>query len=107
MVIKIIKYFFIIFTIIISMITCARIPSHTGKSRQIIVLSCEPDSQLIESNIQIFQYLPQEEALFSYLCLSDTAIKAFKKNHAIFLYGSLEDEFIDLLLDDEARRTRA
>ncbi len=100
-----IKYFAAALIAITLMVLCARIPAHTGKSRQIIVLSSEPDSQLIESHLQTFQYLPQKEALFSFLCLSDTAIKAFKRNHAIFLYGSLEDGFIDLLLDDEAART--
>ncbi len=101
------KYLYLALLIYIFIIACARIPSHTGKSRQIIVLSSEPDSQLITSNIQIFQYLPQKEALFSFICLPDTAIKTFKKNHAILLYGSLKDEFIDLLLDDEAARTTA
>ena len=101
------KIRFIISAFVLSalMFTCARIPSHTGKSRQIVVLSKQPDPQLIESNIQIYQYLPQKEALFSFLCLPDTAIKTFKKNHSLFLYGSLDDEFIDLLLDDEAART--
>lgn len=93
------------FVIVILMLACARIPSHTGKSRQIIVLSKESNAPLIESNLQIYQYLPQKEALFSFLCLPDTAIKTFKKNHAILLYGSLEDEFIDLLLDEEAKMT--
>ena len=89
--------------LLISLIlSCSKIPQHVGKSRDVIVVSSEIDTSLIASNIQIYNYVPQKEGLFTFLYAADTAIKNVNRFHTIFLYGSLKDEFIKILLNPEA-----
>lgn len=87
--------------------SCARIPPTYGKSRDVVVISSTIDAQLIENNLQLYNYVPQKESLFTFMFAEDTAIKTVKKFHTLFLYGSLQDEFIDILLDDKAKKTTA
>ncbi len=83
-------------------LSCAKIPPSVGRSREVIVISSDVDTNLIVENLQVYNYVPQKEALFTFLFAPDTAINEYKKYHSIFLYGSLHDEFINILLDSEA-----
>ena len=85
-------------------ITCAQTPPSVGKSRDIVVISSTVDTALVSRNIQIYNYVPQRERMFYFLFAADTAIHAYNKFHTIFLYGSLEDEFMDLLLSQDAKQ---
>lgn len=86
------------------MSSCARIPPTYGKSRDIVVVSTKIDTQLVTSTLQLYNYVPQRESLFTFLFAEDTAINSVKKFHTLFLYGSLQDEFLNILLDDEAEQ---
>ena len=86
------------------MSSCARIPPTYGKSRDIVVISSTIDSQLIVNSLQLYNYVPQKESLFTFIFAEDTAINTVKKFHTLFLYGSLRDGFIDVLLDSEAKK---
>jgi hypothetical protein len=86
-------------------LSCARIPPHMGKSRDVIVISSEIDSSAIVNNLQVYNYVPQREALFSFIFAADTAIKQYNRYHTLILYGSLQDEFIDIILDPDAKET--
>ncbi len=90
--------------VILLSITCARTPQSVGKSRDIVVISSTVDTALVSHSIQIYNYVPQRERLFYFLFAADTAIHAYDKFHTIFLYGSLEDEFMDLLLSQDAKQ---
>jgi len=85
--------------------SCARIPPTHGRSRDIVVISSTIDSQLIVDNLQLYNYVPQKESLFTFIFAEDTAINTVKKFHTLFLYGSLQDGFIDVLLDGDAKKT--
>lgn len=90
--------------IIISMsISCANLPSNIGKSHEIIVASSMIDSTSIMDNIQLYNYVPQKEGLFKFLFRPDTAIKQFSRYHTIIIYGTLNDESISTLLNDDAK----
>ena len=90
--------------VVLLSITCGRTPPSVGKSRDVVVISSAIDTGLVTSNIQIYNYVPQRERLFYFLFAADTAIHAYDKFHTIFLYGSLEDEFMDLLLSQDAKQ---
>lgn len=92
---------FLIYTLTSS---CARIPQTYGKSRDIVVVSTRIDTHLVTSTLQLYNYVPQREPLFTFLFAEDTAINNVKKFHTLFLYGSLQDEFLNILLDDEAEQ---
>lgn len=87
------------------MSSCARIPPTYGKSRDIVVISSTIDSQLIVDHLQLYNYVPQKESLFTFIFAEDTAINTVKKFHTLFLCGSLQDGFIDILLDSDAKMT--
>jgi len=89
---------------VVLLVTCARTPPSVGKSRDIVVISATIDTALVSRNIQIYNYVPQREKLFYFLFAADTSIHAYDKFHTIFLYGSLEDEFMTLLLSQDARQ---
>ncbi len=95
------RYLLLFLTLFLS---CAKIPPHVGKSRDVVVVSSKIDTNLIAGNLQIFNYVPQKEGLFTFLYTADTAIKKVNRFHTIFLYGSLQDEFIDILLNPEAKK---
>ncbi len=92
----------LIMTLILS---CARIPPNMGRSRDVVVISSKVDSSLIVDNLQVYNYVPQKEGLFSFIFAPDTLIEQVSKYHTLILYGSLEDDFIDILLDPEAKET--
>ncbi len=95
----------IILLLVVFIISCARIPPHMGKSRDVIVISSKIDSSIIVNSLQIYNYVPQREALFSFILAADTAIEQYSKYHTLLLYGSLEDAFIDVILDSKAKET--
>jgi len=98
-------YLSTIILIIALIISCARIPPHMGRSRDVVVISSEIDSSIIVNNLQVYNYVPQKEGLFSFMLAPDTLIEQFNKYHTLILYGSLQDEFIDILLDSKAKET--
>ncbi len=100
---KIVLFAGALVVILLSM-TCARTPPSVGKSRDIVVIASSVDTALVSRNIQIYNYVPQRERLFYFLFAADTAIHAYDKFHTIFLYGSLEDEFMNLLLSQDAKQ---
>jgi hypothetical protein len=89
--------------VILLSIFCAKIPPHVGKSRDVVVLATKIDTSLIIDNLQVYNYVPQKEEIFTFLYAADTAIKNYNKFHTIYLYGSLQDDFINTLLSAEAR----
>jgi hypothetical protein len=91
-------------TAVAALVMCARTPPSVGKSRDIVVISSTIDTALVSRNIQIYNYVPQREKLFYFLFAADTSIHAYDKFHTIFLYGSLEDEFMTLLLSQDAQQ---
>jgi len=84
-------------------ISCTNIPPNIGKSNEVVVASSAIDSSMITDNIQIFNYVPQKEGLFTFLFKADTAAKKFSTYHTIFIYGTLQDESISTLLSEEAK----
>ena len=84
-------------------VSCTNLPSNIGKSREVVIASSAIDSNMIVDNIQIFNYVPQKEGLFTLLFKVDTAVKMFSRYHTIFIYGSLQDESISTLLSEEAK----
>lgn len=100
---KIFKKFLLSFFIVL--LYCAKIPPHVGKSRDVIVISSQENSEMISNNIQIHNYMPQEENLFQFVFVHDSLTDKYNKFHTLLLYGSLEDEFIRILLNDEAEES--
>lgn len=98
---------FTISTVLVAFLTvsCSNVPSNIGKSREVVVASPVIDSSIIIDNIQIYNYVPQKEGLFTFLFKADTAVKRFNRYHTIFIYGTLEDESINTLLSDDAKST--
>lgn len=89
----------------IALIFCAKIPPHVGKSRDVIVISAQRNPGIITENIQISNYMPQKENLFQFVFVHDSLTEKYNKFHTLFLYGTLEDEFIRVLLNDEAEES--
>lgn len=96
------KIFFVLLTILTALV-CIKLVRSTGKSSDVVVIASTRDDSLVEENIQIYNYVPQAEGVFTFIFASDTALEAHKKNHAIFMYGTLQDEFINTMLSKEAR----
>jgi hypothetical protein len=84
-------------------ISCTNIPSSIGKSYEVVVAASSIDSTMITANIQLYNYVPQKEGLFTFLFKADTAIKQFSRYHTIIIYGTPEDESIGTLLNDDAK----
>jgi hypothetical protein len=101
---QILLYAVAVLTVVLFSITCSRTPPSVGKSRDVVVVSSTIDTALVSRNIQIYNYVPQREKLFYFLFTADTAVHAYDKFHTIFLYGSLEDEFMTLLLSQDAKQ---
>jgi hypothetical protein len=99
------KYVLIAGVIVSLVISCSKIPSNIGKTHEVVVASSIIDTSLIFDNIQFYNYLPQKEGLFTFIFKSDTAAKQFSRYHTIFVYGTLGDEAISALLNDEAKQT--
>lgn len=94
---------FALLLILLFIFCLRRLPESVGKARDVVVVTSERDTSLIISNLQTYQYVPQREPTFVFIYAPDTMLKGVKQFHSIFLYGSLKDEFISELLDDEAR----
>lgn len=84
---------------------CSRIPSHVGRSNEVVVFSTVIDTHLIRQNLQVYNFVPQKEELFKFLFVQDTMIRHYDTRHTLFLYGSLEDDFLHTLLRDDAKAT--
>jgi hypothetical protein len=84
---------------------CSRIPADIGRSNEVVVVSTKIDSVLIVEHLQLYTFVPQKENLFKFTYVHDSLIKYYKNYHTLFLYGSLEDEFLDILLRNDAKAT--
>lgn len=74
-----------------------------GKSSEVIVVSSMAHEGLVTESVQLYNYVPQKEGVFDFIFISDTLLDAYKYHHSILLCGTLEDEFIQIMLDKEAR----
>ena len=54
--------------------TCARLTRSIGKSNEVVVISSHLDHDLIIETLQLYNYVPQEEGLFKFILVSDTAL---------------------------------
>lgn len=94
----------ILFGALILNMTCARLRRSIGKSNELLVVASTIEPDRVVKAVQLYNYVPQEEGIFSFMFISDTAFDAYQYHHAVLLCGSLEDEFINTLLNREARR---
>jgi hypothetical protein len=92
-----------LFLVFILIIGCGKLPESVGKSRDVVVISTVVDTDLVNSNVQIFNHFPQPEPVFFFIYGADTELKRFMNYRTIFLYGSLNDAFMKKLLNAEAR----
>jgi len=99
------RYCFLIvaFTAATLIISCANMPSNIGKSHEVVIAAPSIDSSVVIDNIQLYNYVPQKEGLFTFLFKADTSIRQFNRYHTIIIYGTLEDESIRTLLNDDAK----
>jgi hypothetical protein len=95
----------IVFTLLAMFIGCSRIPSDIGRSNEVVVVSTTIDSVLISKHLQLYAFVPQKENLFKFTYVQDTLVKYYKNYHTLFLFGSLEDEFLNILLREDAKTT--
>ncbi len=93
----------ILILLVLAFLACTRFVRSVGKSSDVVVLSTDSDRELIDEYVQLYNYVPQQEGIFTFIFASDTALEYYKKHHAIFIYGTLEDEFINAMLSTEAR----
>lgn len=96
------KRWFIIFALFL-IGTCARLTRSIGKSSEVVIITSRVDQNLIIDNLQLYNYVPQEEGIFKFIFARDTALGNYKKHHAILLYGTLQDDFIHTMLSEKAR----
>ncbi len=96
------KILFFLLTIGVSL-TCTRLRPSIGKSSEVIVVASHIDQRLFTEAVQIYNYVPQKEGVFNFIFTSDTALGTHQRNHAIVLAGTLQDDFIQTLLNKEAR----
>ncbi|MBN2620383.1 DUF4837 family protein [candidate division WOR-3 bacterium] len=94
-----------VFSVLLYLCGCSRIPSHVGRSYEIVVLSTIIDTHLIQQNLQVYNFVPQKEGLFKFLFVQDTMVEYYDNYHTLFLYGSLDDDFLKTLLRDDAKTT--
>jgi hypothetical protein len=97
------KRYVTIFLMLLAMLACIRLARSVGKSSDVVVFASKPDEQIIVDNVQLYNYVPQQEGVFKFIFARDTALEHYKKNHAILMYGTLNDEFISTMLNEEAR----
>ena len=96
------KNFFIL-CVIIATLTCSRFVRSVGKSSDVVVVASLIDEDLITEKLQLYNYVPQQEGIFTFIFATDTALENYKKHHAVFIYGTLKDDFIYTMLNAEAR----
>jgi hypothetical protein len=92
---------------LVTILVCSRLVRSKGRSSDVVVIASTNDEDLIDKNVQINNYVPMQEGMFTFIFASDTALAAYKKYHAIFLYGTLQDEFINTMLSKDARDATA
>ncbi len=97
------RFLFLCIFSVIAFLFCHRLPDSVGKARDVVVVASVIDTILINTNLQIYHYVPQREPYFIFIYASDTMLKNVKQFHSLFLYGSLNEEFINELLNEEAR----
>jgi len=97
------RLFWIINFSLLWLVQCAKLPGSVGKSRDVVVVGSLLDTTFIINNLQIYNYMPQKEPTFIFIFVPDTMLKNVKQFHSLFLCGSLKDEFINTLLNLEAR----
>lgn len=97
------KQRYLLFVIFLATLGCVRIKRSIGKSNEVIVISPEIQKEIVTESVQIYNYVPQKEGVFEFIFVSDTMLDAYKYHHSILLCGTLEDEFIQILLNEEAR----
>ncbi|MCX7995854.1 MAG: DUF4837 family protein [candidate division WOR-3 bacterium] len=95
--------FKIVFFFTLVFFYCHKMPESVGKARDVVVVASEMDTAFIKENLQIYHYVPQYEPYFIFVFVSDTMLKNVKQFHSLFLCGSLKDDFIYELLNEEAR----
>jgi hypothetical protein len=93
----------VIFLMLLVLLACVRLSRSVGKSSDVVVVASKPDEDLVIDNVQLYNYVPQREGIFKFIFARDTALEYYKKNHAILMYGTLQDEFINTMLNEEAR----
>jgi hypothetical protein len=93
----------LIFLVFLTFLACTRLIRSVGKSSDVVVISTKTDEDSITDYVQLYNYVPQKEGIFTFILASDTALDSYKKHHAIFIYGTLQDEFINTMLSTEAR----
>jgi hypothetical protein len=93
------------FTVMVYFCGCSRIPSRVGRSNEVVVLSTVIDTHLIQQNLQVYNFVPQKEGLFKFHFVQDTMVEYYDNYHTLFLYGSLNDDFLNTLLRDDAKQT--
>jgi hypothetical protein len=98
------KKSYLIFLLILVTLVCSRFVRTVGKSSDVVVISSSIDEDLITEDIQLYNFVPQQEGVFTFIFASDTALGNYKKYHALFIYGTLKDEFIYAMLNEEARQ---
>ncbi|MGD8978583.1 MAG: DUF4837 family protein [candidate division WOR-3 bacterium] len=97
------KKSFLIFLVILAILACSRFVRSIGKSSDVVIIASLIDEDLIVENIQLYNFVPQQEGIFTFIFASDTALENYKKHHAVFIYGTLKDDFIHTMLNEEAR----
>ncbi len=95
--------FFLFIVIVLTSLMCVRLKRSIGKSNEVIVISPEIQKELVTESVQLYNYVPQKEGVFDFIFVSDTMLDAYKYHHSILLCGTLEDEFIQIMLNEEAR----
>jgi hypothetical protein len=88
---------------ILMVLMCVRLQRSLGKSNEVIVASSSIQKNLVTESVQQYNYVPQEEGVFSFIFINDTLLDAYKFHHAILIYGTLSDDYIQIMLDEEAR----
>ena len=97
------KRYFLFVLVILMNLTCVRMKRSIGKSSEVIVVSSLVQEDLVNESVQLHNYVPQKEGVSDFIFISDTLLDAYKYHHSILLCGTLEDEFIQIMLDKEAR----
>jgi len=95
----------VVFIFLLCFSGCSRIPAHVGRSSEVIVVSTIIDTQLVQNHLQLYNFVPQKEKLFKFRYVQDSLINDYKNFHTMFLYGSLNNEFLKTLLREDAKTT--
>jgi len=93
---------YVLFLMLILSMGCTRLKRSIGKSNEVLVVISNVEQKLVVEAIQLYNYVPQKEGIFSFIFIGDTALDAYQYHHAILLCGTLQDEFIQILLNKEA-----